>query len=99
MFHTDRGSEFKNQLIEEALDTFSIQRSLSLIGCPYDNAVAEATFKAIKTEFIKGKHYESLEELNRELSDYVHWFNHHRIHSTLGYESPTYKLKHLKNIV
>ncbi len=100
MFHTDRGSEFKNQLIDDALKTFSIQRSLSMKGCPYDNAVAEATFKVIKTEFIKGRHYESLEELNRELSDYVHWFNHHRIHSTLGYTSPvTYKLKHLKNIV
>ncbi len=100
MFHTDRGSEFKNQLIEEALETFSIQRSLSVKGCPYDNAVAEATFKAIKTEFVKGKHYESLEELNQELSDYVHWFNHHRIHSTLGYQRPVaYKSRHLKNIV
>jgi len=23
-------------------------------GCPYDNAVAEATFKIIKSEFVKG---------------------------------------------
>ncbi|GAE94699.1 mobile element protein [Gracilibacillus boraciitolerans JCM 21714] len=54
LFHTDRGSEFKNQLIDQALETFGIERSLSEKGTPYDNAVAEATFKTIKTEFVKG---------------------------------------------
>ncbi|WP_214484959.1 IS3 family transposase, partial [Bacillus sp. SM2101] len=100
LFHTDRGNEFKNKLIDDVLKTFSIKRSLSMKGCPYDNAVAEATFKIIKTEFVKGRQYESLEELTRELHDYVHWFNHIRIHSTLGYTSPIeYKNKYLKKIV
>jgi putative transposase len=99
-FHTDRGSEFKNKIIDEALETFEIKRSLSLKGCPYDNAVAEATFKIIKTEFVRGKHFTSLEELTRELRDYVHWFNHILIHGTLGYLSPIeYKLGHLKKTV
>lgn len=40
-------------------------------GCPYDNAVAEATFKIIKTELVKGKYFESLERLKMELDDYV----------------------------
>lgn len=43
LFHTDRGNEFKNKTIDEALDTFQdtfqINRSLSMKGCPYDNAV------------------------------------------------------------
>jgi len=100
LFHTDRGSEFKNKLIDDALTTFNIKRSLSMKGCPYDNAVAEATFKIIKTEFVRGKHYNSLEELTRELHDYVHWFNHIRIHGTLGYVSPIeYKKTHLKKFV
>src|SRR5699024_10105928 len=29
IFHTDRGNEFKNQLIDEALEVFGIERSLS----------------------------------------------------------------------
>lgn len=53
IFHTNRGNEFKNQLIEETLEAFEITPSLSHKGCPYDNAVAEATFKIIKTEFVK----------------------------------------------
>ena len=88
LFHTDRGKEFDNQLIDEALETFTIQRSLSMKGCPYDNAVAEATFKVFKTEFANQHHFSSLEHLELELADYVHWFNHIRIHGTLGYLTP-----------
>lgn len=88
LFHSDRGSEFKNYALDELLETFEIKRSLSRKGTPYDNAVAEATFKIIKTEFVRNRWFSSLEQLQQELSEYVHWFNHDRIHSTLGYLSP-----------
>jgi len=88
IFHTDRGSEFNNMLIDEVLDAFNIQRSLSLKGCPYDNSVAEATFNLIKAEFVHRNHFSNLEELKLHLADYVHWFNNIRLHSTLGYMSP-----------
>lgn len=37
VFHTDRGNEFKYQIIDEVLKTFNIQRLLSAKGCPYGN--------------------------------------------------------------
>lgn len=40
-------------------------------SCPYNNAVAEATFKIIKTEFVTGKVFRSLKKLQYELVDYV----------------------------
>lgn len=96
LFHTDRGSEFKNRLIDQALDTFGIERSLSAKGTPYDNAVAEATFKIIKTEFVDGRVFSNQQELDFELFDYVNWFNHIRIHGSLDYLTPSeYKLMHL----
>ena len=49
------------QLIEETLEAFNITRSLSHKGCPYDNAVAEATFKIIKTEFVKNQTFADLD--------------------------------------
>ncbi|WP_243092059.1 DDE-type integrase/transposase/recombinase, partial [Streptococcus dysgalactiae] len=52
MFHSDRGKEFNNQLIDEILEAFGITRSLSQAGCPYDNAVAESTYRAFKIEFV-----------------------------------------------
>ena len=96
IFHTDRGSEFKNQLIDEMLEVFEIKRSLSMKGCPYDNAVAESNFKMFKTEFVKGRNFDNLEQLKTELADYVHWFNNIRIHGSLGYLSPVaYKMQTL----
>ena len=88
IFHTDRGNEFKNKIIDEVLTTFNIDRSLSKKGCPYDNAVAEATYKIIKTEFAFNRIFESFEELETELFDYVNWYNNFRIHSSLDYLTP-----------
>ena len=62
-FHTDRGNELKNRLIDEVLGVFDIKRSLSNKGTPYDNVVSEATFKAIKTEFVYQNSFKSLDEL------------------------------------
>lgn len=100
IFHTDRGNEFKNQLIEETLETFSITRSLSHKGFPYDNAIAEATFKIIKTEFVQNGTFANLDVLKLQLADYVNWFNNHRIHSSLGYLTPVeYRMNNLKKVV
>ena len=100
LFHTDRGNKFKNHMIEELLETFPIERSLSHKGCPYDNAVAEATFKVIKTEFLWNEQFESLEELKLKLWDYVNWYNRHRIHSSLAYQTPIqFKENNLKKSI
>lgn len=88
IFHTDRGNEFKNKIIEELIETFGIKRSLSKKGCPYDNAVAEATYKIIKTEFAYNRRFSSFEELECELFDYVNWYNNIRIHGSLDYKTP-----------
>ena len=100
IFHTDRGNEFKNKAIDNTLEAFNINRSLSMKGYPYDNAVAEATFKIVKIEFVYNEKFNTLEELQYKLADYVNWFNNHRIHSSLGYLSPyQYRINHLKKLV
>lgn len=94
IFHTDRGNEFKNKLIDGVIKTFGIKRSLSKKGCPYDNAVAEATYKIVKTEFAFNRKFDSFEELERELFDYVNWYNTIRIHGSLNYQTPlAYRLQ------
>ena len=88
LFHMDRGKEFDNQTIDEILDAFDITRSLSKKGCPYDNAVAESTYKSVKVEFVHQYQFETLSHLRLELFDYVHWWNNLQLHGTLGYETP-----------
>ena len=53
-------------------------------------------FKVVKTEFIKGPYFNSLEQITLELNNYVHLANHIRIHGTLGYQTPVeYRLQTL----
>ena len=59
-------------------------------------AVAEATYKIIKTEFAFNRVFKNLEELNKELRNYVLWYNYKRIHSTLEYMTPVeYRLANM----
>ena len=44
--------------------------------------------KKIKTEFAFNRIFESFEELETELFDYVNWYNNFRIHSSLDYLTP-----------
>lgn len=71
LFHTDRGSEFNNYIVEDFLYNNGIKRSLSQKGNPYDNAVMEAFYKVLKTEFIQRFKFKSLGELDFELFQYL----------------------------
>lgn len=98
-FHSDRGSEFDNYLIDNVLSTFGIERSLSRKGNPYDNAVAETQFKTIKTEFVRKHIFSTLEELSYEFGKYVEWFNTKRLHAALEYKTPLeYKQNSIVNL-
>ncbi len=100
IFHTARGNEFKNNTIDGLIDTFNIKHFLSKKGYPYDNTVAESTFKVFKTEFIYQTVFQSLEELKLELADYINWYNNVRIHSSLGYLTPVeYRSLDLRKVV
>lgn len=88
IFHSDRGREYDNIKIDDILESFEIRRSLSRKGNPYDNAVSEAVNKILKVEFIYQRKFETLEDLELQLSEYVYWYNNIRIHGSLGYLSP-----------
>ncbi|NMM99226.1 integrase [Bifidobacterium sp. DSM 109959] len=88
VFHTDRGGEFTGERIERMLDVFGITRSLSRPGSPYDNAVVESTNRLVKKELIHRNVYTSVDRLCSDVNRYVWWYNHQRLHSTLGYLSP-----------
>ena len=77
-----------NTAIGELLEVFGIKRSLSKKGCPFDNAAYESTNKILKAKFVYQERFSTLYGLQVKLSDYVHWYNNFRLHSTLGYLSP-----------
>ena len=88
IFHTDRGSEFKNEIVDDILHAFGVKRSLSAKGSPYDNAVMESLYNTLKTEMIFGQTFSSLQDLELELFEFVNWFNNIRLHGSLNFLPP-----------
>jgi len=94
IFHTDRGSEFKNEIVDSIIAAFGMERSLSAKGTPHDNAVAESMYNALKTEMVFGENFDTLDDLELSLFEYVNWYNNRRLHGSLGYQTPAeYKAK------
>jgi transposase InsO family protein len=89
IFHTDRGSEFKNAVIEQIIEAFGMQRSLSAKGTPIDNAVMESMYNIVKTEFVFDMEFADLAEFKLYWFDYVNWYNNIRIHGSLDYMTPS----------
>lgn len=48
----------------------------------------ESADKIPKGEFVYRESFQTLRDLQARLGDYVHWYNHFRLHSTLGCMSP-----------
>ena len=69
---------------------------MSAPGCPYDNSCVESFFAGMKKECIRRKEYATIEDVKRDLFQYIELFyNRKRLHSTLGYMSPvSYRLLH-----
>ncbi|MFV0499960.1 MAG: transposase, partial [Bacilli bacterium] len=88
IFHSDRGGEFSSHDLEKYMNEHGIEQSMSKAGCPFDNAVSENMFKLLKVEVID-QNYEYDIELIDDVNTWVNWYNNVRIHSKIGYTSPT----------
>lgn len=88
--HTDRGSQYTSHAYQEALERAGVQPSMSRKGNCWDNAVAESFFGTLEQELVRvDGPWVDEDAASAALSDYIHGFyNDHRRHSTLGYESP-----------
>jgi transposase InsO family protein len=88
-FHSDRGCQYSSIGFRKMLEENNIKGSMSKSGCPFDNSCVESFFATTKKEFIYRKRYATMEEVERDMFEYIELFyNRKRIHSTLGYLSP-----------
>jgi len=59
------------------------------VGDAYDNAMAESFFATLECELLDRERFRTPAEARRALFDFIEgWYNPHRRHSALGYESP-----------
>ena len=65
-----------------------IVQSMSRKGNCYDNAPIEIFFGILKGEIYHGYIYRSYEELEKAITDYIHYYNHQRTKQKLNWLSP-----------
>ena len=64
---------------------------MSAPGEYLDNAVAESFFAQLKRDLpVKYLFKMKRSEARREVSNYIHWYNSERLHSSLDHMSPIY---------
>jgi len=87
--HSDRGVQYACGNYIERLQQHGIQPSLSRVGCPYDNAMAESFMRTLKQEEVDGRRYADLPEARQSIETFLaDIYNRQRLHSALAYQSP-----------
>ncbi|MGH9896847.1 MAG: IS3 family transposase, partial [bacterium] len=87
IFHSDRGSQYTATDFRTTLTRLQIRPSMGRVGSCFDNAAAESWFASMKTE-IGTRTWATREQARRDVFAYISYYNHHRLHSTLGYRTP-----------
>lgn len=86
--HTDRGGQYAAIEYRKLLSRTHIKQSMSRAADCYDNAFMESCFGTIKTE-LELTTYPSREKAQREIREYINYYNTLRRHSSIDYLSPT----------
>jgi transposase InsO family protein len=87
--HSDRGVQYASAPYVARLPARGAQISMSAVGNPYDNAMAESVFKTLKREEVYLNHYETFHEAEATMMHFItDVYNTKRLHSSLGYVPP-----------
>ncbi|AZQ65590.1 IS3 family transposase [Flammeovirga pectinis] len=106
ILHSDRGVQYASNIISSLfLRLPSAKQSMSRkdlrlrgenVVFGYNIFVAESFFKSIKYECLYRFKFENLSQLNNTVNEYIYWYNHKRLHSSLDYLTPKEKEYQIK---
>lgn len=91
--HSDRGVQYRAVRYTEQLAEAEAVASVGSRGDSYDNAMAEAFNSLFKGELIhnplkRGRGWQSINDVEIAVAEYVDWYNHRRVHGELAQRSP-----------
>lgn len=87
--HSDAGSQYTSIRYTDRLLEARLQASIGTVGDSYDNALAETVNGLYKAELVYWEGpWKGADDLELATLGWVDWFNHTRLHSALGYQTP-----------
>ena len=87
--HSDAGSQYTAIRYANRLLDAGALASIGSVGDSYDNALAESVIGLYKTECVyRDWPWRGRDDLELATLDWVHWFNHDRLHGSLGNVPP-----------
>jgi putative transposase len=69
--HSDQGWQYRMTKYKQMLNKQGIKQSMSRKGNCYDNAIIENFFGTIKSEMFYLKKYTSVDELKKDIKEYI----------------------------
>ncbi len=96
ILHSDQGWQYQMKQYQHMLNQKGIIQSMSRKGNCLDNGCAENFFGILKSELFypKEKDYKNIEELKKDIEEYIEYYNTKRIKSKLKGMSPIEYRKH-----
>jgi len=88
MLHSDQGWQYQMKQYQHLLKEKGIIQSMSRKGNCLDNAIIENFFGILKSELFYLKKYKSIDQLKKEINEYIIYYNNDRIKSNLNKMSP-----------
>ncbi len=88
IFHSDRGSQYCSHEFQDALKGWGMRSSMSRKGNCWDNAPTESFWGRLKTAGVHGCKFATREQARQAVMALMAFYNHRRLHSSLGYLSP-----------
>jgi putative transposase len=90
IYHSDQGSQYTSGEYQQMLKDRGIEVSMNGVGTWYENAPMESFFGTLKSEWTYHRTYRTCGEARTDLFYYIEaFYNRRRLHSALGYLSPT----------
>jgi putative transposase len=87
--HSDRGVQYAAGEYRKVLAVRGITVSMSRAGDCWDNAPMESVNGTVKVECVHGVYFKTRTQAARELVEYFGYYNTERLHSSLGYLTPS----------
>ncbi|MBR1461024.1 IS3 family transposase [bacterium] len=89
LFHSDRGFQYTNKTFKHKLISAGMRQSMSRVGKCIDNGPMEGFWGIIKSEmYYLNDKFETYEELETAIKNYIEFYNNDRYQAKLGAKSP-----------